>query len=276
MTEYFILPQQLSQAISQVKKAHPFLSDRLVFDDLDPEQLNTLAQRIAEQGYSFSSLDLYFEWHQKPVVAVRLSAIDWLVHFALLQHLPDIRSSGDTLMTAYQIPDIPGLLQACREWKARHQPKWVLRTDIQGFFSGIRHQQLFIDIAKLGIVKPAIQLIQSFLSAMDTAAWQLAKDQAQAYTYHAKQGLAVGAELSFFLSQVYLQELDQALRDLSFPFFGLRYLDDMLFFAQNENELDQIQTLLSEQLAHRGLHLHLDKTKRQRSDQPIRFLGEIL
>lgn len=85
MTDYFILPQQLSQAIAQVKKAHPFLSDRLVFDDLDSAQLNTLAQQIAEQGYSFSSLDLYFEWHRKPVVALRLSAIDWLVHFASRQ-----------------------------------------------------------------------------------------------------------------------------------------------------------------------------------------------
>lgn len=91
------------------------------------------------------------------------------------------------------------------------------------------------------------------------------------------RGLPIGCHTSQFFANIYLNELDQYVKhELRLPGY-VRYMDDIVFLADSTDALIAHKMLIETFLAER-LHLRLNpaKTRLQRSDQGIRFVGSIL
>jgi hypothetical protein len=90
-------------------------------------------------------------------------------------------------------------------------------------------------------------------------------------------GLPIGCHTSQFFANIYLNELDQYVKHELRLSGYVRYMDDIVFLADSTDALMahkmRIETFLSDRL---HLRLNPAKTRLQRHDQGIRFVGSIL
>ena len=75
----------LKKAVPKISKTHPFLPDRHWLAENLEEKLTGILDFLNQGKWSFSSIEAYFEWQEKPIPAVKMSTQDWLVHFAILE-----------------------------------------------------------------------------------------------------------------------------------------------------------------------------------------------
>lgn len=88
------------------------------------------------------------------------------------------------------------------------------------------------------------------------------------------RGIAQGAILSPLFCNLYLDDFDQAMDRRNVPF--VRYADDFLLFAENEDSARQALEYARDILRQLELDLHPEKTRVTRSGPHVTFLGESL
>ncbi len=91
-------------------------------------------------------------------------------------------------------------------------------------------------------------------------------------------GIGIGLLLSPFLSNIYLQNFDQKIKEycLNNNIVYTRYADDLTFSAPNEFEVDNLKCLIISELANVNLKLNHQKTKithLTKSTQSVKILG---
>jgi RNA-directed DNA polymerase len=169
---------------------------------------------------------------------------------------------------------------SCREAKGTHRgviklkkyirnisrnytkPTLALKCDVQKFFDNIDHEILFT-IIKRKITDPdVLSLIQSILKSFET---------------RPGVGLPLGNVTSQLFANVYLNELDQFVKHTLKAKYYLRYCDDFIILATDQQYLrrciQDIDIFLQDKL---HLFLHPHKIIMRKCNQGIDFLGYVV
>ncbi|QQR78369.1 MAG: group II intron reverse transcriptase domain-containing protein [Candidatus Moraniibacteriota bacterium] len=137
---------------------------------------------------------------------------------------------------------------------------WVLKGDIRKCFASV-DQGVLIGILKKHIADPdTLWLLERVITSFDSGT--------------PGRGLPLGNLTSQLLINIYLNELDQFVKQQLKAKYYIRYADDFVVFSKNENELKNILILMDAFLRlNLRLELHPDKVFIRTVASGVDFLG---
>lgn len=196
--------------------------------------------------------------------------MDRVVHAALAQAISEAVDA--TLHDAsYAYRPGRGVAQACVhvERILRQGFEWLLDADIRECFDGLLHAPIVSALKARGLWHDrAAWMLRAALRATVDAAPRAGFDAPCCLT----RGLPQGSPLSPVLSNIALDALDRALADAGFEF--VRYADDFIVFARDEQGARRAQQVAAAALQPLGVELNLEKTAIRRCADGFSFLGQ--
>lgn len=144
--------------------------------------------------------------------------------------------------------------------EGRTGPRWVLETDIQSFFDTIPRERLMDKLAARIADGSFLRLVRSIVRSGVLGEEAGADDT----------GVAQGSPLSPLLANIYLAEFD---RKVGAHHSLVRYSDDLLVVCRTEEEAQEVRKEVEEALAEEGLRMKPPKTRVERLESGVEFLG---
>lgn len=142
---------------------------------------------------------------------------------------------------------------------------WVVDADLKSYFETIRHGRLMMELQQRIADSRVLELIESFLKQ------QILEDLKQ---WTPETGSPQGAVISPLLSNIYLHEVDKAMKAAGYEM--VRYADDFVILCKSQQEAEAALARVTELVQEKGLTLHADKTSLVNTQQPgqsFEFLG---
>ena len=128
---------------------------------------------------------------------------------------------------------------------------WVVTADIEKFFDNVEHRVLADQLRNVGVDEGGVRLI---------ARWLLAPADDRGRWYQPVKGLPQGSPVAPVLANLYLTGFDTALEAEGFA--HVRYADDFVVLATNENDAQRALRYVSTYLTSR-LRLRIKPAKTQ-------------
>lgn len=134
-------------------------------------------------------------------------------------------------------------------WYIEKENKYVYDLDIKGFFDNIPHKELMKVLNKYIADGSVLDLIWQWLSCgyMEEGKYN-----------ETLSGTSQGGVISPLLANIYLNELDWLMNDNKIKF--VRYADDMLMFAETEEEILKVKEIVDNGITSLGLEVATNKT----------------
>ncbi|SOD41170.1 Reverse transcriptase (RNA-dependent DNA polymerase) [Nitrosovibrio sp. Nv4] len=157
----------------------------------------------------------------------------------------------------------------------RKKNPWVFKTDITSFFDSVDRKILAGAITK-NIRETSLHKLLIEASACEIQHTS-SRDKTRIKKLGIKEGLGIrqGMPLSPFFANLLLLKFDETVQKKKYA--CVRYADDLIFFAKNENECKEIAAFCSEELGNLGLaipRIELDsKSTIHDPETPAEFLG---
>jgi RNA-directed DNA polymerase len=142
---------------------------------------------------------------------------------------------------------------------------WVVDADLKSYFETIGHERLMAELRQRIADSRVLDLIESFLKQ------QILEDLR---LWTPETGSPQGAVISPLLSNIYLHEVDKAMKMAGFEM--VRYADDFVILCQSQPEAEAALARVTELVQERGLSLQAEKTSLVNTHQPgasFDFLG---
>lgn len=142
---------------------------------------------------------------------------------------------------------------------------WVVDADLKSYFETIRHDRMMQDVQQHIADSRVLDLIEGFLKQ------QILEDLK---LWTPETGSPQGAVISPLLSNIYLHEVDKAMKAAGYEM--VRYADDFVVLCKSQTEAEAALERVTERVQERGLTLHADKTSlvdTQQAGQSFEFLG---
>jgi RNA-directed DNA polymerase len=142
---------------------------------------------------------------------------------------------------------------------------WVVDADLRSYFETIGHERLMQQVQQRIADSRILDLIQGFLK-------QQILEDLQLWT--PETGSPQGAVISPLLSNIYLHEVDKAMKVAGYEM--VRYADDFVILCKSQAEAEAALARVTELVQERGLTLHADKTSlvnTGQAGQGFDFLG---
>jgi len=147
------------------------------------------------------------------------------------------------------------------------KPCFILKCDIKKFFETIDHKILLDIIGKKIKDVKAVQLLEEIIESFSS----------QYSNLFERKGLPIGNLTSQLFANIYLNEFDQFIKKELKVKHYIRYADDFIIVAREENYLKEIikpiNLFLTKKLM---LGLHPNKVGIRKSRQGVDFLGYVL
>ena len=159
-------------------------------------------------------------------------------------------SAKDAIRTLRSIPGIRSM--------------YAYKADISNYFNSIPIGMLLPDLEAVTGGDPRLC---DFLSSLLAEKEVLDRGRA----VEEEKGIMAGTPLASFYANLYLKELDARFESDGIPY--ARYSDDIILFAENEEELDRRAGIVREFLRGRGLSINPDKEQLFSPDEGWVFLG---
>ena len=144
---------------------------------------------------------------------------------------------------------------------------FVLKCDIKKFFPTVDHKILMKIIARRIKDKDALWLIKKIVKSFES----------EFTTKRDKKGTPIGNLTSQILVNVYMNEMDQFIKNRLKAKYYVRYADDFIVVYHNQDYLsdlkNQIESFLKKELK---LSFHPDKVTIRKYQQGIDFLGYVI
>ena len=142
--------------------------------------------------------------------------------------------------------------------------KYCLKLDVHNYFNSIDEDFL---LEKLGFIKNSDEALYHFFEKL------LMLDRAYVGNdiISEKRGAMAGTPISPFFANVYLSDMDKLFESENVIYF--RYSDDILVFADSEDDIKKYQYKIFEIINQNKLTINLDKTKLCKPKEEWEFLG---
>lgn len=169
-------------------------------------------------------------------------------------------------------------LDRCTYYLRRHN--YVMHVDVVQFFPAIDHQILRSILARIIWDEDVLWLIDKILES----GARVHQDEYHMvyfpgddlFAVHRPRGLPIGNLTSQFWANVYLNELDQYVKRVLKCRAYLRYVDDILLFAQRKQDLHHYKSAIEDFLARLRLTIHTESAQPRPVASGVPFLGFII
>lgn len=142
--------------------------------------------------------------------------------------------------------------------------KYCCKVDISNYFNSIPSKALLAVLSE--IITDDTKLL-TFLEKLLLAGGAYENDT----LIFEERGAMAGTPISPFFANIYLLSLDQTFEEKGIPYF--RYSDDILFFTDNESDVQKTLQLLEDHITQKGLSLNPDKLLLTKPGESWDFLG---
>jgi RNA-directed DNA polymerase len=142
---------------------------------------------------------------------------------------------------------------------------WVVDADLKSYFETIGHARLMQELEQRIADGRILGLIEGFLKQ------QILEDLR---LWTPESGSPQGAVISPLLSNIYLHEVDKAMKKAGYEM--IRYADDFVILCRTQQEAEAALARVTELVQERGLSLHAGKTSlvnTRQSGESFEFLG---
>lgn len=245
------------------------------FEQTLEENLLKLQHELLTQTYQPKPLKTFIIRDPKTRKISKSRFRDRVVHHALINVIGDIFEKSFIYDShANQIGK--GTLKAIERFdffkrkvsKNGTQPCYVLKADIKHYFEEINHEILLSIIGKKIKDDKILWLIDKILKN------NAVTSEGGANALFNKKGMPLGNYTSQFFANVYLNDLDQFVKNELKVKHYIRYVDDFVMLHNSKSQLadymEKINIFLQESL---GLMLHPFKSKILNLEEGVPFLG---
>jgi RNA-directed DNA polymerase len=142
---------------------------------------------------------------------------------------------------------------------------WVVDADLKSYFETIGHERLMVELRQRIADSRVLDLIEGFLK-------QQILEELKRWT--PETGSPQGAVISPLLSNIYLHEVDKAMKMAGYEM--VRYADDFVILCQSQSEAEAALSRVTKLVQERGLSLQAEKTSlvnTQQAGASFDFLG---
>jgi RNA-directed DNA polymerase len=216
--------------------------------------LRRLAGQLARNEFAFHPLRAHIV--PKTNGSDRLICIptvqDRIVQRALLNYLSvhyGARFSNEVSYGFLQHRDVKDAARVACALRTAHP--WVLKTDITSFFDRIPRKELLAKLRKTIRKKSLHALLGGAINCEVHASDRRTREKIRALNVVAGTGLRQGMPLSPFFANLFLESLDIAITNAGIP--AVRYADDLIFFADDEQRCYEIFEFCKKALGLLGL-----------------------
>ena len=239
------------------------------------QNIANLRNEILDDRYGFSSLRGVKL--AKSNGSFRLICVptvrDRLVQRTVLRHLNTSSILPQYPASAFGFVPNRGVAAAVTEvTRLRAQYPWTFETDIQGFFDNIDRNRLAAEVDKLFKRSSLHSLMSKVIhcEVKETSSLTL-----KSFGMVRNRGIRQGMPLSPILSNIALRRFDAALT--KHGLVGVRYVDDLVLFAESRIRALEAGRIVRELLAVEGLTIpdygENSKTRISSRGDPVDFLG---
>jgi len=148
----------------------------------------------------------------------------------------------------YYIPLYNKFVNSINEEIENTNIDFKLETDITGFFDSIPHSKLLLTLHKFGVEPEILDLLSNCFNV-----WSGTRDSVTIGV-----GIPQGPAPSFFLANVFLNELDYQISQEGYTYY--RYMDDIRIYEETEEKLSEALVLIDNYLKSNALSLNTKKT----------------
>ena len=142
----------------------------------------------------------------------------------------------------------------------RQNDTWVLDAEIKGFFDNIAHESILERIDSF----PCGELIRGWLKAGFIDKGKLSPTET---------GTPQGGVISPLLANIGLHGLEEYIKTINPKLGIIRYADDFIVTAKDQESLEQVLIVIKQWLSNRGLFISDEKTKIIHINDGFDFLG---
>lgn len=249
-------PDNLLEAYRKARKGKGWRQSILHFEKNLAANLLKLQRMLCTGGYQTSRYASKTIYEPKQRVIYKLPfAPDRIVQHALLQIVSPI---WDRLMIedSYACRKGRGMHQASRLTMAHvRRYRYCLKADISKFYPSIDHDILMRIVCRKIKCKPTLALIENIVRS-----------------FPGGKNTPIGNYTSQWFGNLYMNELDQAVKHLHKVKGYLRYCDDFVLFGDDKSHLHRLLNWIREFLA-RKLQLKFSRASVFPVSQGVDFVG---
>ena len=167
-----------------------------------------------------------------------------------------------------RLPSPGQLLERVREAFRQSPPIWVLRTDLKSFFDSVPRDKVLKRLETL----PVHPLTRQVLRIWDRDLRGRKPWNSGTSSDFPLSGLPQGLSISASLAELWAMQLDEPMAE-RFRYF--RYADDIAVLCRSEEEASEALALLQHLTRTLDLQLSPTKTKVEKTEEGVRWLGLI-
>ena len=275
-----ISSENLLRAWRNARRGKRYQPTVAAFEQHLDEELTTLQRELQDETYQpggYRSFTIH-EPKRRKISAAPFR--DRLVHHALCQVIQPIYERK-FIFDSYANRKGKGThsaLNRCTQWMRRY--RYVMHCDVQEFFPAIDHTVLKGILNRTIVCESTRRLYHHII---DSGAGILTDQYTMRYfpgddlfAAQLERGLPIGNLTSQFWANVYLNELDQFVKHRLRATGYLRYVDDVLLFANDKVTLHDWRDAIITFLQSLRLTLHEQRAQPRLVEQGITFLGFVV
>ena len=243
---------------------------------LNPEpELLTLQRELISGEYAAGEYRTFMVHDPKPRHISAAPFRDRVVHHALTNVLEPI---FERRFSPYSFACRKGFGVHKAPDRAQHGMReypYCLKVDVRKYFASIDHEILNGQLARVVKCKPtlapAAKIIAGSNEQEDVVSYFPGDDL---FTPHGRRrGLPLGNQSSQFFANLYFNGLDHSLVGELKAVFYVRYVDDLIFFANSKGDLHCALAAIEDGLRKVRLAMHPGKSKVYSTAEGVTFLG---
>jgi RNA-directed DNA polymerase len=244
---------------SVVPKRHSPLWYKQSYEQFDSElskNLEKLCQLLIEGKFKFSKPKLMIV-KDRPLLAIcaKDRAVEKSI-FAVVAPLMKERLAFPATFARKAVKNEPerSMRQLSRVFLTNSEEHlWAFETDIKKFFSSINHEILQVHLETMLEDRSLDYLFTQIINRVPEDMGKVSKELLWHYEDH-QRGVPQGSVLSPLLASIYLRDFDATLLRSGIKY--IRYVDDMVVFANSPEEAIEMELRIHDELIKIGLDAH--------------------
>ncbi len=248
------------------------------------QNLWNLYQELKTETYSPGSHIFFIITHPKPREVWAANFKDRIVHHILYNRTEYIEKTYIT--RTFACLKEKGTLICAKEVQKTLRTLWkekenylILHTDIANFFVSLDKNVIFRKIKKLVSNESTLKLLELFIFQNPTKNYTYKgrknlKDLIikRKTLFNKETGLPIGNLTSQMFANLYLSDFDWFCKENITPHY-FRYMDDLLFVIPKTSGIHKTINIINEQLGEINLKLNSSKTKHNKLEYGMNFVG---
>ena len=259
----YVTYENLYKAHLKARKGKGYRNEIILFNMKQEEYLMWLLENLKNKTYKHGGYSTFYVTEPKVRKIEKSRYIDRIVHRWIVDNFLKPAFIPQFISTTYACLEKRGMHKACldvqkgmKKCKRKWDNYYILKMDVSKFFDNI-HKEILLKIIKRKIQDENILwLIKEIL-----------------YAQKREKGLEIGNYTSQMFANVYLNELDQYIKQKLHVKYYYRYMDDGIILVENKEKakmlLEKIKEFLKNELI---LELN-NKTQIFKNKQGVNFCG---